>query len=62
MGLVVWGVAQPLAPWLDQGIALKVSALGAIVGAGLLSYFGLAIATRALERDDLRLLTRRKQP
>ncbi len=60
MGLVVWGIAQGVAPWLDLGLAAKAGALGCLVAGGLVSYFGLAFATRALEREDLKLLTRRR--
>ncbi len=59
MGVVVWGIARGTAPWLDLGAAAKAGALGLLVAGGLVSYFGLAFATRALERQDLKLLSRR---
>ena len=59
MGVVVWAIAQGTAPWLDLGAAAKAGALGLLVAGGLVSYFGLAFATRALERQDLKLLSRR---
>jgi putative peptidoglycan lipid II flippase len=59
MGLVVWGIAQGVAPWLELGLAAKAGALGLLVAGGLVSYFGLAVATRAIEREDVKLLTRR---
>jgi putative peptidoglycan lipid II flippase len=59
MGLLLWGASLPLSPWLDQGPSAKVAALGLLVALGLLSYFGLAVATRALEKEDVKLLTRK---
>jgi putative peptidoglycan lipid II flippase len=59
MGLLLWGVSLPLQPWLDEGAAAKVGALAILVLSGLVSYFGLAVATRALEREDVKLLSKR---
>ena len=59
MGVAVWGIAQGVAPWLELGLTAKVGALGLLVAGGLVSYFGLAFATRAIERQDMKLLTRR---
>ena len=60
MGLLLWGASLALMPWFDAGAAMRVSGLAILVAAGLGAYFGLAVATRALEREDIKLLLRRR--
>jgi putative peptidoglycan lipid II flippase len=62
MAGVLIGLAALLAPWLATGSPFLVrgGALAVLVGAGILAYAGLVLATGTLRLDQLRRLTGRK--
>jgi putative peptidoglycan lipid II flippase len=63
MAALIWGLAQPLAPWLASGapLVLQVLALGVLVAIGMVVYFGLVHLTRAQPLGGLVRRLRRKR-
>jgi putative peptidoglycan lipid II flippase len=62
MAATLWGMSEPLAPWLAaRNLPLEVAALALLVGAGLVSYAALALLTGAARLSDLRALLRRRR-
>lgn len=61
MGAALYGASILLNPWLEQsnGIAVRFSALGLLIGAGALVYFVAAWGSGALRLGALRALMRR---
>ncbi|HSE77385.1 MAG TPA: murein biosynthesis integral membrane protein MurJ [Alphaproteobacteria bacterium] len=55
MAALLWGLAQPLAPWLAAGLAHRAGALALLVAGGLVCF---ALAAQALKATDFRDLMR----
>jgi peptidoglycan biosynthesis protein MviN/MurJ (putative lipid II flippase) len=64
MGAVLWALAAYLEPWFgaSQGVVVRFTALGALVGAGLAVYAAAVLALGAMELRQLRGLIRRNRP
>lgn len=62
MGICVWGAAELLAPQLASGapLALRAAALAIVVGAGVVSFFGLAHLTGAARLGALKAMLVRR--
>jgi hypothetical protein len=62
MGGVLWFLAGALAPWLSSGVVLpvRVAALAALVGAGLLSYAAFVFGTGIFTLAQLKGLRRKR--
>ncbi|MGF1610394.1 MAG: lipid II flippase MurJ, partial [Kiloniellales bacterium] len=59
MGLLLWGVAQALAPWFGSAVPQGIAGLVLLVALGLASYGALALAFGAVTRNELRSLIKR---
>ncbi|MEE4537484.1 MAG: murein biosynthesis integral membrane protein MurJ [Erythrobacter sp.] len=62
MGAALWLVRGELAGWFDDGLVIGFAAVGALVAAAALVYFGIAFATGAIDRARIAALTRKKEP
>ncbi len=62
MAAALFGAAIGLAPWLAGAAVERVSALGALVGVGLIVYAAVATLLGALRLSELRALFRRQSP
>ena len=62
MVAVLWLLRDALAGAFSGGILERVLAIGALVGAGSLVYFGIAFAIGAVDRERLVMFKRRKAP
>jgi putative peptidoglycan lipid II flippase len=60
MGAVLWGVAYGLATWFAGGLWLKIAALSLLIGAGLVAYAVMILATGVMSRATLGRYLRRK--
>jgi putative peptidoglycan lipid II flippase len=58
-GVAAWGVKQGVMPGPSAGVLPRVTALGAAVGAGALTYFGAALAMGLAEAEATRDWARR---
>lgn len=58
MGAALWGLAQALAPWLEAR-ALRWGALGLLVGAGIVVYFGAGLVLGAFRLGEFKTALRR---
>ena len=59
MGLLLWGLAQALAPWFGAAVPQGIAGLVLLVVLGLASYGALALAFGAITRAELRGLLKR---
>ena len=59
MGALVWFLAAQLAPWLTGPLNLKIMAILALVGAGIVGYGVLAHVTGAMRFGEARAFFRR---
>lgn len=62
MAVLVWGLAALLAPWLAAGQAMRIGALAALVGTGVLGYLAAAVALGALRPGELVTAFRARGP
>ncbi|MBA4130552.1 MAG: murein biosynthesis integral membrane protein MurJ [Hyphomicrobium sp.] len=62
MGLVLFGMAYVLDPWINQskGLLVRFSALAVLIGAGFVAYFAATQLTGAATLSQLRSAVRRK--
>ena len=61
MGAVVWGLARLLEPWFAGGEVRRIAALLIVVGAGVVSFAGLALATGAASIAEIKRGLRRNR-
>ncbi|MEM7147737.1 MAG: murein biosynthesis integral membrane protein MurJ [Verrucomicrobiota bacterium] len=59
MGVVVWWLAQVMSGWLEGSEVMRIVALGALVGIGVLLYGVLVVVTRAIVVTEVREALRR---
>jgi len=62
MGAALWLARDELSGWFDEGLLIGFPAVGALVAAAALVYFGIAFATGAIDRHRIATLTRKKAP
>jgi putative peptidoglycan lipid II flippase len=62
MAAVLYFLQQPLAGYFAASAGRRILAVGALVGAGAVVYFGLAWIIGGIGRDDFRALFRRAKP
>ncbi len=60
MGAVLWYLVVPLAPYFGGSVIDKVWSLAALVAAGMITFFGAAYITGALDKDLISQLRRKK--
>lgn len=59
MGVALFGLAWLVAPWFSERLPLKIAGLSVLVAGGMVVYFGLAFATRAVTIAELKSGLRR---
>ncbi len=62
MGGALYFARDELAGWFGSGILIGFLAVGALVAAAALVYFGIAFATGAIDRQRIATLTKKKAP
>jgi putative peptidoglycan lipid II flippase len=62
MAAVLYFLQQPLAEFFAASAGRRIVAVGALVGAGSVVYFGIAWLIGGIDRDDFRTLFRRARP
>ncbi|MEE4205216.1 MAG: murein biosynthesis integral membrane protein MurJ [Erythrobacter sp.] len=62
MGAALWFGRDALADWFDEGLLVGFLAVGALVAAAALVYFGIAFATGAIDRARIATLTKKRAP
>ncbi|KPP94331.1 murein biosynthesis integral membrane protein MurJ [Erythrobacter sp. HL-111] len=62
MGAALWLARDALAGVFDDGLLVGFLAVGALVAAAALVYFGIAFATGAIDRARIATLTRKRAP
>lgn len=60
MGAALWFTRDLLTGWFSAGLFARLGALGALVGAAGLVYFGTAFALGAIDRQRITALTKKK--
>ena len=59
MGAALFYARDLLTDWFSAGIVARLVALGVLVGAAAIVYFGIAFAVRAIDRERIAALTRK---
>ena len=62
MAAMLWFLQQPLADFFAASAGRRIVAIGALVGAGAVVYFGIAWVIGGIARDDFKTLFRRARP
>ncbi|MGE0178456.1 MAG: murein biosynthesis integral membrane protein MurJ [Sphingomonas sp.] len=62
MAAVLYYLQQPLAEFFAASAGRRIVAVGALVGAGAIVYFGIAWITHGIDREDFLTLFRRAKP
>jgi len=62
MAAVLWFLQQPLADFFAGSAGRRIVAVGALVGAGGIVYFGIAWIIHGIDREDIKTLFRRAKP
>ncbi|MGB3807030.1 MAG: murein biosynthesis integral membrane protein MurJ [Erythrobacter sp.] len=62
MGAALWFARGELTEWFDDGLLVGFIAVGVLVAAAALVYFGIAFATGAIDRQRIATLTKKKAP
>ena len=61
MGGALWVLQVTLAPWLEGTLIVRLATVLGIIAAGAIVYFGIVIATGALDRRQLMGMVRRRK-
>ena len=62
MAAVLYFLQQPLAHFFAASAGRRIVAVGALVGAGSIVYFGIAWIIHGIDREDIKTLFRRAKP
>ena len=62
MAAVLYFLQQPLADQFAASAGRRIVAVGALVGAGAVVYFGIAWIIGGIDRNDFKTLFRRARP
>ncbi len=60
MVAALWPLRQWLWPWFSGSVVERALAIGVLIGAGALVYFGVAFAIGAIDREKIAMFKRRK--